>query len=71
MSIAVETKCLSCNKDFAVVLNHHAEQKGGNETEYIPDHWELDFGYCPHCDVNMPRHQKDTIVTKVTKDYGP
>lgn len=67
MSVELTTTCGSCHKDFEVLMNFHPEQKGGLETEYIPEHWELDSKFCPHCNIVLPHLQRANLSAEVLR----
>lgn len=67
MSVELSTTCGSCHLPFDVLMNHHAEQKGGLETEYIPEHWELDSNHCPHCNIILPHLQRANLSAKMKR----
>ena len=67
MSVDLTSTCQSCHKDFDVTMNYHAEQRGGAETEYIPEHWELDSNHCPHCNIVLPHLQRANLSAQMRR----
>ena len=67
MNAELTTTCGSCYKQFEALMNYHAEQKGGPDTEYIPEHWELDSRFCPHCNIVLPHLQRANLSAKMQR----
>lgn len=67
--ITYATRCPSCGSEVEAELSVSPEQQGGPETEYLPEHWELDELYCG-CVCVWTAFEAQSVVDDARRYYG-
>ncbi len=63
------TRCPSCGSEVEAELSVSPEQQGGPETEYLPEHWELDELYCG-CGYEFDPAEGLAVLRAAIRYYG-
>ena len=64
------TTCPSCKAEVEAELSVSPEQHGGPETEYLPEHWELDGHLVCSCYYQFTRAEEQAVVAAARRELG-
>lgn len=68
--ITYATRCPSCGSDVEAEIGVDPEQQGGPETEYLPEHWELDTYLHCGCGYEFEPDEAQAVVDDARRYYG-
>lgn len=63
------TTCPACGSEVEAEMSVSPEQQGGPETEYLPEHWELDDLYCG-CGYEFDLAEAKAVLSAARRYYG-
>jgi hypothetical protein len=63
-------RCPSCNYGVEAEISVQPEQQGGPETEYLPEHWELDGHLVCSCGYQFTRAEEQVMVDAARRELG-
>ena len=63
------TTCPSCGAEVEAELSVSPEQQGGPETEYLPEHWELDALFCD-CGYEFKLTEARALLDAARRELG-
>ena len=63
------TTCPSCKAEVEAKLSVSPEQQGGPETEYLPEHWELDALFCD-CGYEFELAEARALLDAARRELG-
>ena len=67
-TVSYETACPACGEMVTAELSVQPEQQGGPETEYLPEHWELDGHLVCSCGFEFNRAEEWAVVDAARRE---
>ena len=64
------TTCPACGSEVEAELSVSPEQQGGQETEYLPEHWELADIVAYSCVCVWTASEAQSVLEAARRHYG-
>jgi hypothetical protein len=69
-TVSYETSCPNCGEMVTAEMSVSPEQQGGPETEYLPEHWDVDDILECGCGHVFTGAEEQAVVDAARRELG-